>query len=131
MAAIKQLSLEDAVRVAPHASEDFLARAYDQAHLLVYPSLYEGFGFPPLEAMSLGCPVLVAHTSSLPEICADAAFYFTPGDQASFVDGLTESCLNDAERRQKIERGRILSSGYSWEACATKTLQVYSNLLRH
>ena len=53
-----------------------LARAYHGAALFIYPSLYEGFGFPPLEAMSLGCPVLVNRTSSFPEVCGDAAFYF-------------------------------------------------------
>lgn len=126
MTAIKQLSLVDAVRFMPQAPEDLLARAYGQAHLLVYPSLYEGFGFPPLEAMSFGCPVLVAHTSSLPEVCADAAFYFAPEDQASFVEELRESCFNDAKRRQKIERGRILVSSYTWEECAAKTVQIYS-----
>jgi glycosyltransferase involved in cell wall biosynthesis len=126
MAAIGQLSLGDAVRFVPQAPDDLLARAYGQAHLLVYPSLYEGFGFPPLEAMSIGCPVLVARTSSLPEICADAAFYFTAEDQASFVEELKESCFNEAARRQKIEKGRILVSSYSWEECAAKTLEVYS-----
>jgi glycosyltransferase involved in cell wall biosynthesis len=131
MTAIRELSLEEAVRFTPQAPDDFLARAYVQARLLVYPSLYEGFGFPPLEAMSFGCPVLVAHTSSLPEICADAAFYFAAEDHASFVEELRESCFNDAKRRQKIERERILVSSYSWEECATKTLQIYSSLLRH
>ncbi len=126
MATVRQLSLENAVRFAPQAPDDFLARAYGQAHLLVYPSLYEGFGFPPLEAMSFGCPVLVGRTSSLPEICADASFYFTAEDQASLVEGLRESCFNDAKRREKIEKGGILASRYSWEECAAKTLQVYS-----
>jgi glycosyltransferase involved in cell wall biosynthesis len=126
MAAITQLSLEDAVRFVAQAPDDLLARAYSQARLLVYPSLYEGFGFPPLEAMSFGCPVLLAHTSSLPEICADAAFYFVVEDQVSFVDRLKESCFNDAKRCQKIERGRILASSYSWEECATKTMQIYA-----
>jgi glycosyltransferase involved in cell wall biosynthesis len=125
MAVVRQLSLGDVVRFAPQAPDDFLARAYGHARLLVYPSLYEGFGFPPLEAMSFSCPVLLAHTSSLPEICADAAFYFAVEDQASLVDGLRESCFNDAKRGQKIERGRILASSYSWEKCAAKTLQIY------
>lgn len=125
LAAVRQLSLGDVVHFAPDAPDDFLARAYDQARLLVYPSLYEGFGFPPLEAMSRSCPVLLAHTSSLPEICGDAAFYFTVEDPGSFVFGLRESCVDEAKRRQKIERGRILASNYSWEECAAKTLQIY------
>lgn len=131
MSTIRLLSLEDAVRFFPNAPEDLLARAYGQAHLLIYPSLYEGFGFPPLEAMSIGCPVLVSRTSSLPEICGDAAFYFSPDDQASFVDGLRESCSNDAKRLQNIERAKILASGYSWDACAARTLQIYSGSLSH
>ncbi len=75
-ARITSLKLGRSVAVIPKADDGTLARAYRDAALFVYPSLYEGFGFPPLEAMSLGCPVLVNQTSSLPEICGDAAFYF-------------------------------------------------------
>ncbi len=125
LALVNELSLLDCVKFVPDASDELLARAYAQAHLLVYPSLYEGFGFPPLEAMLAGCPVLAAHTSALPEICGEAAFYFEPSDEADFVDRLKLSCSNEAERLVKIEQGRALANTYTWEKCAFNTLQIY------
>jgi glycosyltransferase involved in cell wall biosynthesis len=125
LALVNELTLLGCVRFVPDTSDELLARAYAHAHLLVYPSLYEGFGFPPLEAMMAGCPVLVAHTSALPEICGDAAFYFGPEDEGGFVDQLKLSCSNEAERLVKIERGRALANTYTWERCAFNTLRVY------
>ena len=84
---IAELRLAGSVSVVPKAEDATLARAYRDAALFIYPSLYEGFGFPPLEAMSMGCPVLVNRTSSLPEICGDAAFYFDSCD----ADELSQS----------------------------------------
>ena len=77
---IASLRLAGSITVIPKADDAILARAYRDAALFIYPSLYEGFGFPPLEAMSMGCPVLVNRTSSLPEVCGDAAFYFDASD---------------------------------------------------
>jgi glycosyltransferase involved in cell wall biosynthesis len=122
---ISELSLRDSVRFLPNPSDEYLARAYKQAHLLVYPSLYEGFGFPPLEAMSLACPVLAAHVSSLPEICGNATFYFNPKDRDSFVDQLKTACFDEPGRRAKVERGIILAKTYVWERCAAETLRLY------
>ena len=79
-ARVASLGLSGSVTLVPKAEDAALAHAYRDASLFIYPSLYEGFGFPPLEAMSLGCPVLVNRTSSLPEVCGDAAFYFEASD---------------------------------------------------
>ena len=78
---IASLQLTGSITLVPKADDATLARAYRDAALFVYPSMYEGFGFPPLEAMSMGCPVLVNRTSSLPEVCGDAVFYFDSSDQ--------------------------------------------------
>ena len=123
---LSTLLLHDSVKFVPSVSDEFLAQAYQRAHLFVYPSLYEGFGFPPLEAMSFDCPVLVARTSSLPEICGDAAFYFDPADETGFVNSLRVSCFNESQRLQNIERGKVLADRYTWEKCAANTFEVYA-----
>src|SRR5580704_2135238 len=92
---ITSLKLGRSVTVVPKADEGTLARAYRDAALFIYPSLYEGFGFPPLEAMSLGCPVLVNRTSSLPEICGDAAFYFDAADAGELSRCVTSILADD------------------------------------
>ena len=110
-------------------SDELLAEAYASAKLFVYPSLAEGFGFPPLEAMAAGCPVLASYTSSIPEVCRDAPFYFYPADQGSFARSLIQA-VNDEEARVKsIHRGREVAGGYSWEKCGAETLALYRECL--
>lgn len=123
---VESLSISKQVKFMPSASDEDLARAYQMAHLLVYPSLYEGFGFPPLEAMSFGCPVLVAQTSSLPEICGEVAFYFEPADKASFMNSLKTACFDEQERIRRSQLGKIIASTFNWQQTTKKTLDVYS-----
>jgi glycosyltransferase involved in cell wall biosynthesis len=128
-ARINALGLEDWITLVPKAGEATLARAYRHAALFVYPSLYEGFGFPPLEAMSLGCPVLALRTSSLPEVCGDAAFYFENSDPEQLSRALV-SILQD-ERGIAIKRqlGEQRVKLYNWSRTAAATLNVYRALL--
>jgi glycosyltransferase involved in cell wall biosynthesis len=121
----EQLVLTGKLAVVPQAADSFLAEAYASATLLVYPSLCEGFGYPPLEAMAAGCPALVCRTSCLPEICGDAPFYFDPGDPTSLAQVLLEAASNEAARRQARERGLRVSAQYSWQKCAKQTLALY------
>lgn len=123
---ITELSLSEHVRILPRASDEVLVRAYRDAHLLVYPSLYEGFGFPPLEAMSLSCPVLAAASSCIPEVCGEAAFLFDPSSEEAFVETLKTACFDETLRRQKVELGKAQARKYSWEKCAKNTMRVYS-----
>ncbi len=122
---IAETDLAGRVEFAPRASDALLAELYADARLFVYPSLYEGFGFPPLEAMSLGCPVLATRTSSLPEICRDAAFYFEADDLESFVSALRVACFDESQRAAKVSGGKSLITSYSWQKCAANTLQIY------
>jgi glycosyltransferase involved in cell wall biosynthesis len=126
---ISSLGLSDWITAIPKAGEATLARAYRDAALFVYPSLYEGFGFPPLEAMSLGCPVLVLRTSSLPEICGDAVFYFENSD----ADELSNTLVSTLRDAQGIETKRRLGEQqvrlYDWSRTASSTLNVYRALL--
>ncbi len=119
------LEISDCVTCLPIVSDELLAEAYAGAQLFVYPSFNEGFGFPPLEAMSLGCPVLASRVSSIPEVCQDAPFYFDPKDQGSFNRELVRA-INDQEgRKHVIERGREVATRYSWNKCGQETLALY------
>ena len=106
-----------------------LASLYRDASLLVYPSQYEGFGIPPLEAMSLGCPVACSRTSSIPEVVGNAGEYFDPGDHESIRSSI-ERVLQSPERRSVlITLGHSRCELFSWERCARETLEVYRRLL--
>ena len=94
---IASLGIGRSVICLPLVSDELLAEAYAGAKLFVYPSFSEGFGFPPLEAMSANCPVLASRVSSIPEVCRDAPFYFDPADQHCFQDALLRA-INDDER---------------------------------
>jgi glycosyltransferase involved in cell wall biosynthesis len=124
------LKLGRSVTVVPKADDGTLARAYRDAALFIYPSLYEGFGFPPLEAMSLGCPVLANQTSSLPEVCGDAAFYFDAAADADELSRcLTSVLADDRGRAMKRELGQQRVRLYDWDRSARLTLDAYRTVL--
>jgi glycosyltransferase involved in cell wall biosynthesis len=101
-----------------------LATVYEQAEAFVFPSIYEGFGFPLLEAMSRGVPSLAARSSSLPEIGGDAALYFEPHD-ADALTALLERVLSDAPLRADLAaRGRAQAARFRWDRAAAATLEV-------
>jgi glycosyltransferase involved in cell wall biosynthesis len=128
-AAIAEHGLEDRVVLLARVDEARLGALYRGAALFVYPSLYEGFGLPPLEAMSAGCPVLVSRTSSLPEICGDAAFYFDPATKGALEQELQRLLADTALRVSKVDAGRARVGRYTWESAATGTLAVYREAL--
>ncbi|HXH39541.1 MAG TPA: glycosyltransferase family 1 protein, partial [Thermoanaerobaculia bacterium] len=101
-----------------------LAAVYRNAELFVFPSIYEGFGFPLLEAMSYGLPSIAARSSSLPEIGGDAAIYFDPRD-AKALETEMERVLTDATLRAKLtEAGLARAAQFRWDVAAEKTLDV-------
>ena len=122
---IAKWKLSDNVISMPRANDGLLAEAYAGARLLVYPSWSEGFGLPPLEAMTLGCPVLATNRPAVPEICHDAPFYFDPADQESFNGALLRAVHDEDDRRKAVERGREVVAKYSWERCGQETLALY------
>lgn len=108
--------------------DEVLGTLYANAVAFVYPSLYEGFGIPPLEAMGLGCPVIASNTSSIPEVVGDAAEYCEPADATSIAAAI-DRVLGSAElRRDLVQKGRIRSSAFSWGECASQTVQIYKEL---
>ena len=105
-----------------------LKQLYHEALAYVFPSLYEGFGLPPLEAMALSCPVLSANTSCLPEVLGDAAIYFDPHDKQSLLSAILRVKEDEALRRQLIARGLAHSAKFKWQDCAEQTLAIYHKL---
>ena len=106
-------------------TDEQLREAYQMATMLVYPSLYEGFGLPPLEAMACGCPVACSKTASLPEICGEAAEYFDPTSEEE-MSAKIAYLLEGEERREQLSRaGLAKAAEYSWEKMAEETAAVY------
>jgi len=112
-----------------HASELDLAHYYSSAALLAYPSFYEGFGFPPLEAMACGCPVVTSNTSSLPEVVGEAGIMVDPNDIDSLA-GAMRHVLTDAKLRDSmIRKGLKQAKKFSWEETARQTQEIYNKVL--
>lgn len=108
-----------------YVPDDKLEIFYKKALVYVFPSLYEGFGLPPLEAMAKGCPVLSSDVSSMPEILAEAALYFNPRDEKDFLNKL-DLILKDKNLREKlVKAGEIRCQKFNWWDCAFKTWQIY------
>jgi glycosyltransferase involved in cell wall biosynthesis len=124
--AVKRLGLEQRVELTGHVERDELATLYRGAACLVFPSRYEGFGLPVLEAMASGTPVVAASTGAVPEVAGDAAILVEPGDPAAIAAGI---------ERALAERGRLVAAGlerarrFSWAETARRTLAVYRELL--
>jgi glycosyltransferase involved in cell wall biosynthesis len=116
----------DGVEIAGNVSLDELASLYRRAAALVFPSLYEGFGLPPLEAMACGCPVAASNAASLPEICGDAARYFSPADPAEIAAAVTDVLADPADWGA---RGLARAAGFTWESSAAAHEDVYRELL--
>jgi glycosyltransferase involved in cell wall biosynthesis len=125
---VEELGLRQAVRFLGYVPDDDLPPLLNGALLFVYPSLYEGFGLPPLEAMACGTPVVTSNTSSLPEVVGDAALTVDPYD----VEGLTkamEQLLTDQELQNEMRtRGLARAKLFSWERAARETLKVYEEV---
>jgi glycosyltransferase involved in cell wall biosynthesis len=101
---------------------------YTNARAFVFPSLYEGFGLPVLEAFSSGCPVMASNSSSLPEIGGDAAIYFDPSDAASFTNAMDRLLSDDNLRMQLIIKGYDRLKQFSWEKTTGETKRVYEKV---
>ena len=125
---IGKLRISGRVNFVPHASQPLLAEAYARSTLFVYPSLYEGFGMPPLEAASAGCASLVASNPAAHEICQDSVFYFDPANQAEFSRMLQLALSDSAGRALRLQRSKALLREYTWENCGRQTLEAYLRL---
>jgi glycosyltransferase involved in cell wall biosynthesis len=123
-----RLGLAESVRFAGYVAAEDLAALYSLATVFAYPSLWEGFGLPVLEAMACGTPVLTSDVSSLPEVAGDAALLVPPTDVEAIADGLTRLLGDAALRSDLAARGLRRVAAFSWERCARETLAVYTKV---
>jgi len=116
------------IRLLEYVSVSDLPVLYKGAQCLAFPSLYEGFGLPPLEAMSLGCPVVTSSVSSLPEICGDAALYVNPYDSRDITDKLEQILSDDELKARLIQTGYERVKQFSMENYMTRLAAAYSKV---
>ncbi len=128
MAMIRILGIQDKVHCAS-GNDQQLAQYYQAATLFVYPSLYEGFGIPPLEAMHFGCPVACSNTSSIPEVVGTAAKLFDPTSAESMRAAMEELVSRKYVRDRYIELGYERLKMFSWDKCAFETSTIYKEML--
>jgi glycosyltransferase involved in cell wall biosynthesis len=121
--------LGDSVLSLGHVDEATLGAAYRAAFAFVFPSRYEGFGLPPLEAMAAGCPVVSSPAGALAEVLGDAALLAGPDDVDGWADALGRLERDPSTRARMISRGRERARGYSWARSARETLEVYRQAL--
>jgi len=127
---IKENNLEEDVRFMNYIPNEDLKFFYNFSKAFVWPSLYEGFGIPPLEAMACGTPVITSKISSMPEILGDAASYIYPPTNYSELAKKMIQIIKDKDLRQElIKKGFLVSSKYGWSKTAKKTEELYENLL--
>lgn len=126
---MKELDLSDRVNFLNYVNEDDLVGLYNGGDLLVFPSLYEGFGLPILEAMKCGMPVLTSNLSSMPEVAADAAYYVDPYREGEIESGI-EAILSNRQLQEKLRaKGLIQAQKFSWKKVAEQTIAVYEELM--
>jgi glycosyltransferase involved in cell wall biosynthesis len=126
----KRLQCTPGVRWIGEVRRDLLPAFYKNAFLFIFPSLYEGFGLPPLEAMASGTPVLCSNRASLPEVVGDAATMVDPENTEAIAAAVSE-LIHDPERRKNLSaKGLQQAARFSWGRMADQTLQVYHQCLR-
>lgn len=106
-----------------------LGQLYASAQAFVYPSIYEGFGLPPLEAMAHACPVVSSNASCMPEVVGDAAEYFDPFDVAAQARAIEAVVFDDQRKAELVQRGTARGARFSWTRCAQETRKIYRDLL--
>lgn len=126
---IKRLGIETSVRFAGYIGKDDMSAVYSGASVFAYPSLYEGFGLPILEAMSCGAPVITSNVSSMPEVAGDAARLVTPTDTEEIGEALRALLVDEGLRKNMSQKGLERAAMFSWERCARETLALYRKVV--
>ena len=125
---MQKLGLKSGQVMQLGGDDKLLGKLYTQASAFIFPSHYEGFGIPPLEAMSHDCPVVCSNTSSIPEVVGDAGEYFDPADTDSMRMAIERVVTSDSHRKLLIMKGRERLKNFSWDRCAAETLAIYKTL---
>jgi glycosyltransferase involved in cell wall biosynthesis len=127
---MKSLSIPATSVVQIAGDDNVLSGLYLSATAFIYPSLYEGFGLPLLEAMSLGCPVICSNASSFPEVVGEAAVMFYPEDPDAIREAIEKVVFSPDLMDSLIQRGHERIKQFSWSKCARETLRVYEQQLK-
>jgi glycosyltransferase involved in cell wall biosynthesis len=126
----RSLGVGDRVLWIGPVEHERIPELYRRATALLFPSLYEGFGLPPLEAMASGVPVLASTAASIPEVVGDAALCLSPTDARAWREAMERIVLDPGLRQDLVERGRERAKAFSWEKAARETLEVYHHVAR-
>jgi glycosyltransferase involved in cell wall biosynthesis len=126
---IQRLKIKENQILYLAGSDRLLANLYRNAVAFIYPSLYEGFGIPPLEAMSLGCPVICSNVSSIPEVVGEAGRYFDPNNIEDMGNAIESVALSPETKENLIVRGLNRAAQFTWQKCAQETYSLYHNLI--
>jgi glycosyltransferase involved in cell wall biosynthesis len=125
---LAELKIEERVRIVLDANDAQLCELYNRAAALVFPSLYEGFGIPLLEAMNCGCPIVASNIPSTLEVAGDVPIYFKPSNESQLITALDQVVV-EGKNSARVFRGFDLAQKYSWDIAARKTLDVYRSLI--
>jgi glycosyltransferase involved in cell wall biosynthesis len=125
----RKAGAESRIHFMPYVPMADLVDLYRRATLFAYPSLYEGFGIPILEAFSAGCPVVASGATSIPEVGGDAASYFDPRSVEELAEAMLRVIRNPRLRASMIEKGRQRARGFGWDQVAARTMEVYRGCL--
>ncbi|WP_322798184.1 glycosyltransferase family 1 protein [Thermoflexus sp.] len=128
--ALRELGLEERVRFLGYVPDDELPALYSAASVFAFPSLYEGFGLPPLEAMACGTPVIVSDASSLPEVVGEAGLRVAPDRPGDWAAALAVALSDESLRAHLREAGLRRAAQFRWEVTAQQTVEVYERVLQ-
>lgn len=123
--------IKEKIRILGYVSEEKLVELYKKATCLIYPSFYEGFGLPILEAMSLGCPVITSNVSSMPEVGGNAVMYVDPENSEDIKITILKVIESEEIRKELIKKGLNQAKKFSWQKCARETREKYQKVLNN
>ena len=126
--ALSNIANKESIHFIGYVPDEDMPALYSAAEVFAFPTLYEGFGIPVIEAQICGTPVLTSNTSSLPEIAGDTAVYVDPYSEVSIADGLLRLLTDNQLRNNLIEKGYRNANRFSWEASVQKLEQVLTTI---
>lgn len=127
---VDELKLNDEVIFTGYVEDEDIPALYNAARLFAFPSLYEGFGLPPLEAMACGTPVISSNTSSMPEVVGEAGILLAPENEHRWAEALISVLNNEKQWKELRQRGLDQAKKFSWEKCAQETIAVYEKVAK-
>ena len=125
---ISELKIKNERIIHMSGGDEILASLYTNAKAFIYPSLYEGFGLPPLEAMAYECPVISSNTSSMPEVIGDAAEFFDPNSFEDIAKAINKVVYSESRISELVKKGLLRVNKFSWTKCAEETLEIYKKI---